>query len=363
LKEESLIYSFMSQALSLAIKGAGKAKPNPCVGCVIVRDNNIIGQGYHSKAGGMHAEIIALEEAGELSHNADLYVTLEPCAHYGRTPPCIESIISSGIKRVFIAMEDPNPLVNGKGISMLRENNIEVITDILIEQAKEINLGFISRMTLSRPYIRSKIATSLDGRTSLISGESEWISSEDSRRDVQIWREKSCAILTGVGTVNYDNPNLTVRHISSKQQPLRIILDSHLSINLNSKILTQENVLLVYGDDPKNKLKLLTDSKVRTHHLPLSNQKINLHKLMEYLAQIEINNLLVEAGPDLNGSFLELGLIDELITYMAPIFLGGNANPMFNNPILKSIKNKIHLKLHDVRSVGCDLRIQSRVIR
>ena len=353
----------MSQALSLARKGSGKTKPNPCVGSVIVRDNKIIGKGYHSKAGGMHAEIIALEDAGELARDADLYVTLEPCAHYGKTPPCIEAILIAGIKRVFISMEDPNPLVKGKGISILRENNIKVITGILEEEAKEINLGFIARMTLSRPYIYSKIATSLDGSTSLISGESQWISSEDSRKDVQIWREKSCAILTGVGTVNYDNPNLTVRNISAQQQPLRVILDSNLTIDLNSKILSQENVLLVYGDDPKNKLQLLVDSKVRTLRLPLKNKKINLHKLMEYLATIEINNLWVEAGPNLNGALLELGLIDELITYIAPILLGGNANSMFNNPILKSIENKIYLKLHDVRSVGCDLRIQSRIIK
>ena len=353
----------MSQALSLAVKGLGKTKPNPYVGCVIVQGSNIVGQGYHSKAGGRHAEILALEEAGDLSRNADLYVTLEPCAHYGKTPPCIKSIVLAGIKRVFIAMEDPNPLVRGKGISILRENNIEVITGILLEQATEINLGFISRMTLSRPYIRSKIAASIDGRTSLVSGESQWISSEDSRRDVQAWRDRACAILTGVGTVNYDNPNLTVRHVSLKQQPLRIILDSNLSINLNSKILTQENILLVYGRDPKNKLKSLIDSKVNTLCLPMHKKKINLYKLMEYLAEIEINDLWIEAGPDLNGSMLELNLIDELITYIAPILLGGNANPMFNNPILKSIENKIHLKLHDVRSIGCDLRIQSRVIR
>jgi diaminohydroxyphosphoribosylaminopyrimidine deaminase / 5-amino-6-(5-phosphoribosylamino)uracil reductase len=363
LKEDSLIYSFMSQALSLAIKGTGKTQPNPCVGCVIVRDNIIVGQGYHSKAGQMHAEIIALEEAGELSQNADLYVTLEPCAHYGKTPPCTESIVSAGIKRVFIAMQDPNPLVKGKGISTLKDNNIKVITGILVEQATEINLGFISRMTLGRPYIRSKIAISLDGRTSLISGESQWISSEDSRKDVQVWRGKSCAILTGVGTVNYDNPNMTVRHISQQQQPLRIILDSNLSIDLNSKILAQKNILLVYGEDPRNKLKSLRDLKVNVLCLPLDKKKIDLHKLMEHLAGIEINNLWVEAGPNLNGSLLELGLIDELISYMAPILLGGKANPMFNNPILQSVANKIHLKLHDVRRVGCDLRIQSRVIR
>tara|TARA_B100000780_G_scaffold190237_1_gene133918 strand:+ start:995 stop:2056 length:1062 start_codon:yes stop_codon:yes gene_type:complete len=353
----------MSQALCLARKGSGKTKPNPRVGCVIAEGSNIIGQGYHSIAGGMHAEIIALDEAGERARNADLYVTLEPCAHYGKTPPCIETIISAGIRRVFIAMEDPNPLVKGKGIALLRKNNIEVTTGILAEEAKEINLGFISRMTLGRPYIYSKIATSLDGRTSLINGESQWISSEESRKDVQIWRENSCAILTGIGTVNYDDPNLTVRHIPSKQQPLRVILDSNLNIELSSKILTQENVLLVYGEDPKNKLKLLIDSKVRTLCIPLNKKKINLHKLMEHLARIEINNLWVEAGPTLNGSLLELGLIDEIVTYMAPILLGGNANPMFNNPILKSIKNKIHLKLHDVRSVGCDLRMQSRVIK
>ena len=178
-------------------------------------------------------------------------------------------------------------------------------------------------MTLGRPYIRSKIAISLDGRTSLISGESQWISSEDSRKDVQVWRGKSCAILTGVGTVNYDNPNMTVRHISQQQQPLRIILDSNLSIDLNSKILAQKNILLVYGEDPRNKLKSLRDLKVNVLCLPLDKKKIDLHKLMEHLAGIEINNLWVEAGPNLNGSLLELGLIDELISYMAPILLGG----------------------------------------
>jgi len=353
----------MSQALSLAQKASSRTKPNPYVGCVIVKGSNIIGQGYHSKAGERHAEIIAIEDAGELARNADLYVTLEPCAHYGKTPPCIKSIISAGIKRVFIAMEDPNPLVKGKGISILRENNIEVITGILVEQATEINLGFITRMRLGRPYIRSKIAASLDGKTSLMGGESKWISSEDSRKDVQIWREKSCAILTGVGTVNYDDPNMTVRHISAKKQPLRVIVDTNLSVDLNSKILAQENILLVYGRDPKNKLKSLLDLKVNTLCLPLDKKKIHLHKLMEYLAETEINNLWVEAGPNLNGSLLELGLIDELITYIAPILLGGNANSMFNNPVLKLVKNKIQLKLHDVRSVGPDLRIQSRVIR
>ena len=353
----------MSHALSLAVKGSSRTKPNPYVGCVIVQGANIVGKGYHSKAGGMHAEIIAIEDAGELARNADLYVTLEPCAHYGKTPPCINSIVSAGIKRVFIAMEDPNPLVKGKGISILKENNIEVITGILVEQAIEINLGFISRMKLSRPYIRSKIAVSLDGRTSLMNGESQWISSEYSRKDVQFWREKSCAILTGVGTVNYDNPNMSVRHLSSQQQPLRIILDSNLSIDLNSRILNQKNILLVYGKDPKNKLNSLTDLKVNTLNLPLNKKKIDLHKLMEYLNRIEINNLWVEAGPNLNGSLLELGLIDELITYMAPILLGGNANSMFNNPILKSVKNKIHLKIHDIRNVGPDIRIQSRVLR
>lgn len=363
MKEDLSIYSFMSQALSLAKKGLGKTKPNPCVGAIVVKDNKIIGQGYHLKAGESHAEIIALMEAGVDAKNADLYVTLEPCAHHGKTPPCIDAIISARIKRVIVAMEDPNPLVKGKGIAFLKNNNIEVISDVLAAQAKELNLGFNYRMTLNRPYIRSKIATSLDGRTSLMNGDSQWITSEDSRNDVQIWREKSCAILTGIRTINHDNPELTVRNLSPEKQPLRVILDSHLSIKLNSKILQQKNILLVYGDDPQQKLLSLNGLGVQSICLPLDNNRIDLIKLMAHLALLEINDLWVEAGPSLNGSLLENKLIDELIIYMAPILLAGNANPMFNHPILQSMQNKIHLTLQEVRHIGSDLRIQSRVIK
>jgi diaminohydroxyphosphoribosylaminopyrimidine deaminase / 5-amino-6-(5-phosphoribosylamino)uracil reductase len=358
-----LSYNFMSQAISLAKKGLGMTRPNPCVGALVVQKNKVVGQGTHLKAGEAHAEVVALKEAGALARNADLYITLEPCAHHGRTPPCVSSIVAAGIKRVFVAMEDPNPLVMGKGIAFLRENNIEVEIGILAEKAKELNLGFNCRMTLGRPYVRSKIAASLDGRTSLNNGQSKWISSEASRRDVQTWRERSCAILTGVGTVNYDDPNLTARRYGLDQQPLRVILDSHLRINSNSRILKQTNVLLVYGDDPSHKHDALINSGVTTLRLPLESNKINLHELMAHLATLEVNELWVEAGPNLNGSLLEQGLIDELITYIAPILLAGNANPMFNNPILQLMENKINLAIQDVRRVGADLRIQSKVIK
>jgi len=351
----------MSLALALAKKSQAKARPNPSVGAIVVKDEKIVGKGSHETAGQEHAEVIALKDAGLLSNGADLYVTLEPCNHQGKTPPCTNTIISAGISNVYIAMKDPNPLVNGLGIEYLKHNGINVISGIMEEEAKKLNLGFINRMIKSRPYIRSKIAISLDGKTSLFNGQSQWITSEASRIDVQKWRLKSCAILTGRGTINSDDPSLSVRTLSLNHQPLRIILDSYLRVKVDSKILQQSNVIVFYGADKDLNLTKLKKTKTEFIKIPLLDKKINLVELMKYLNKLEINELWVEAGPDLNGELLKLGLLDELITYTAPCIMGGNANGMFNSPILKDMKDKIKLSVMDLRIIGEDIRIQTKV--
>jgi len=353
----------MSLALALAKKSQGNARPNPSVGAIVVKDEKIVGKGSHEVFGKDHAEVIAIKEAGLLTKGADLYVTLEPCSHQGKTPPCTNAIISAGISNVYIAMKDPNPLVNGLGIEYLKNNGISVTSGIMEDEAKQLNLGFLNRMIKSRPYIRSKIAISLDGKTSLFNGQSKWITCAESRKDVQKWRLKSCAILTGRGTINSDNPNLNIRDISSEQQPLRIILDSHLRVKVESKILQQSNVMVIYGEDEDSNLIKLKKTKADFIKLPLSDNKINLMELMSYLNKLEINELWVEAGPDLNGELLKLELLDELITYTAPYIIGGRANSMFNAPILQDMKDKIKLSVMDCRSIGEDIRMQARVYK
>jgi diaminohydroxyphosphoribosylaminopyrimidine deaminase / 5-amino-6-(5-phosphoribosylamino)uracil reductase len=353
----------MSQALALAKKRNGRVRPNPSVGAIVVKQHKIVGKGFHEISGKDHAEIIALKDAGSLAKDADLYVTLEPCNHQGKTAPCTNAIISAGISNVYIAMKDPNPLVNGLGIEYLQRNGINVISGIMEEEAKKLNLGFLNRMINSKPYIRSKIATSLDGKTSLFNGQSQWITSEASRMDVQNWRLKSCAILTGKGTINSDNPSLTIRNNPSNYQPLRIILDSHLRVKVESKILQQNNVIVIYGTDQNLNLTKLKKTKAKFIKMELSDNKINLLELMIYLNKLEINELWVEAGPALNGELLKFGLIDELITYTAPYILGGNANSMFDAPILDKMKDKIKLLVLDCRNIGEDVRIQAKVCK
>jgi len=351
----------MSQALALAKKSQGQVRPNPSVGALIIKDGVIVGKGFHAIFGEDHAEVLALKDAGLLSKGADLYITLEPCNHQGKTPPCTESIISAGIINVFIAMQDPNPLVNGSGIEHLKKNGINVTLGIMEEEAKKINIGFTNRMINSKPYVRSKIAMSFDGKTSLSNGQSQWITCEASRADVQKWRSKSCAILTGRGTINSDNPRLSIRTIPSSKQPLRIILDSHLSVKENSEILQQDKVIVFYGEDLNLNLQKLKNTRAKFVKIALLNNKIDLNKLMNYLNTLEINELLVEAGPGLNGELLRLGLIDEFITYTAPYIMGGDANGLFNSPVLKSMKDKIKLSIFDFRHIGEDIRIQAIV--
>ena len=353
----------MRVALNLAKKGLGHVSPNPCVGAIVVKNNKIVGEGYHSKAGGHHAEVIAINEAGKLARDADLYVTLEPCNHYGKTPPCAELIVKTGLRKVFIACKDTNPLVSGKGIEYLKSKNIEVEQGILESEAVNLNKGFFKRIKGKKPYITIKIASSIDGNTSLKSGESKWITSEYAREDVQKLRANACAILTGVGTVNNDNPNLNVRKRNSNLQPKRFILDSHLSIKPDLPILQQENIFLVYGDDPNNNFDNLIKTKVKLVKIPLKNNQIDLPFFISHLEEYGVNNLLVEAGPNLTGSIIEAGYYDDLIIYIAPTLLGSDANNLVKLTQIKNIKQKIKFSFEDVRLIGPDLRVTLKGVK
>ena len=353
----------MRVALNLAKKGLGHVSPNPCVGAIVVKNNKIVGEGYHSKAGGHHAEVMAINEAGKLARDADLYVTLEPCNHYGKTPPCAELIVKTGLRKVFIACKDTNPLVSGKGIEYLKSKNIEVEQGILESEAVNLNKGFFKRIKEKKPYITIKIASSIDGNTSLKSGESKWITSEYAREDVQKLRANACAILTGVGTVNNDNPNLNVRKRNSNLQPKRFILDSHLSIKPDLSILQQENIFLVYGDDPNNNFDNLIKTKAKLVKIPLKNNQIDLSSFISHLEEYGVNNLLVEAGPNLAGSMIEAGYYDDLIIYIAPTLLGSDANNLVKLTQIKNIKQKIKFSFEDVRLIGPDLRVMLKAVK
>ena len=350
----------MRVALNLAKKGLGHVSPNPCVGAIVVKNHKIVGEGYHSKAGGHHAEVMAINEAGKLAQDADLYVTLEPCNHFGKTPPCAELIVKTGFRKVFIACKDLNPLVSGKGIAYLESKNIKVEQGILESEAVDLNKGFFKRIKEKKPFITIKIASSIDGNTSLKSGESKWITSEHAREDVQKLRANACAILTGVGTVNIDNPNLNVRKRKFNMQPKRFILDSHLSIKPDLSILNQENIFLVYGDDPNNNFDNLIKTKAKLVQMPLKNKQIDLSSFISHLEEYGINNLLVEAGPNLIGSMIEAGYYDDLIFYIAPALLGSDANNLVKLSQIKDINQKMKFSFEDIRLVGSDLRVLLR---
>lgn len=355
----ALAEQFMTRALQLAERGLFTTDPNPRVGCVIVKNDEIIGEGWHQRAGEGHAEVNALNDAGSNAKGADCYVTLEPCSHTGRTPPCADALINAGVKRVFIAMQDPNPLVSGQGISKLKSSGIEVVSGILTQQAEDLNPGFCMRMRSGRPYIRTKIAMSVDGRTAMASGESKWITSDAARQDVQKLRARSSAILTGIGTVLADDPALTVRPEGGWypaeqliRQPLRVIVDSQFQTPKTAKILTDKtNVLIALASEP------LGNELVEAISLANDKKQVDLPALMAELAQREINEVMVEAGSVLNGVLLEAGLIDELIIYMAPKLMGDGAKGIFHLPELNTMAQNIELKISDIRAVGQDWRI------
>lgn len=355
-------YALMSQALKLAEKGLYTTSPNPRVGCVIVKNNQIIGRGWHECAGQPHAEINALDSVGPEAKNATVYVTLEPCSHYGRTPPCAQALIKAGVARVMVAMLDPNPLVAGKGIAMLRQAGVIVQCGLLEAQARELNIGFISRMACHRPWVRLKIAASLDGKTALNNGESQWITSEAARLDGHRLRATSCAILTGMGTVKRDDPQLTVRHVETSRQPLRIVIDNRLEISVNAKLLQGDKLWIFTAAEDESKKKMLEDKGAHVIILPGNDGRVDLTQMMIKLVDLEINELLVEAGSTLSGAMVQAGLIDELIIYLAPCILGDQAQGMLNLPMLTTLTHRRKLELADVRMIGADIRVTTRVI-
>lgn len=361
-------FQWMAQALRLARQGLFTTSPNPRVGCVIVKNHQIVGTGAHLMAGEPHAEVYALREAGAKAEGADVYVTLEPCSHHGRTPPCVEAVIAAKPGRVIIAMQDPNPLVAGRSVAALRALGIEVVVGVMEIEAQALNPGFISRMTRGLPYVRAKIAASLDGRTALNNGKSQWITSEAARLDVQQWRAQSCAIMTGIGTVHADNPSMTVRLENTSRQPLRIIVDSRLQTPTESKMLDAANLqhsplLIVYAHDQNQRAHELKACGAELVSLNGNAGKVDLKALLQFLAQRGINEVLVEAGQGLNGALLHAGLIDEFIFYYAPKLMGDAAKAMFAMPVLKEMQQAVDLQILDVRQVGRDIRLQAKPVK
>jgi diaminohydroxyphosphoribosylaminopyrimidine deaminase/5-amino-6-(5-phosphoribosylamino)uracil reductase len=352
---------FMARALQLARKGLYTTDPNPRVGSVVVKDGTIIGEGWHERAGAPHAEVNALQKVGANARGSTVYVTLEPCSHQGRTPPCANALVEADVARVVAAMEDPNPRVSGKGFDILRTAGITVDTGLLQGEAEALNPGFISRMRRQRPFVRVKLAVSLDGRTAMASGESKWITGEAARHDVQRLRARSSAVLTGVGTVLNDDPSLTVRDFPIVRQPLRVVVDSNLSMPEHARMFGLEGqTLVVTASEDGDRSEALVNAGAEVLCLPAGHQKVDLPRLMAHLAARDVNELLVEAGAVVCGALLEAGLIDELLVYMAPHIMGNQARGMFHLPGLDEMAQRVALRMVDVRAVGDDWRITAR---
>ena len=356
----------MAQALALAEHGLYGTTPNPRVGCVLVRDGAVLAEGWHARAGGPHAEAAAIAEANARGLNlrgATAYVTLEPCNHQGRTPPCARALIEAGVARVVIAMADPNPTASG-GMQALREAGITVECGLLQAEAEALNPGFIARVTRQRPWVRMKIAASLDGRTALVDGRSQWITGAAARQDGHQWRARACAILTGIGTVRDDDPQLNVRDVDTTRQPLRVVIDSRLETPLSARILQGSKTLLLSAiDDPAREAAYAVRG-VEVERVPSNAQgKTDLPLVLETLARRGINELHVEAGAKLNGSLLREGCVDELLIYLAPSVIGDTGLGMFALPPLAELAAQQRLQFTDVRQIGDDLRIRARVLR
>jgi len=351
----------MAQALHLAERGLYSTSPNPRVGCVLVKDGQLIGEGWHERAGEPHAEVHALRTAAAAAKGATAYVTLEPCSHHGRTPPCADALIAAGIARVVVAMQDPNPQVAGQGIARLQLAGIAVECGLMETSAQALNPGFVSRMTRGLPLVRSKIAMSLDGRTALKNGESQWITGAAARRDGHHWRARSCAVLTGIGTVLADDAQLTVRDVATTRQPLRVVLDSALQMPLSARMLQGGNVLIYSANRDAQKIAALENAGARVEVLSAANGRVDLQACLQDLATRGCNEVLVEAGATLNGALLQAGLIDELLLYLAPQLLGDMARGMAMLGELTKLDQRVELAWQDARNVGNDLRIIASV--
>ena len=355
---------YMARALKLAARGRFTTHPNPNVGCVIVKDGQIVGEGFHYRAGEPHAEVHALRMAGEKAQGATAYVTLEPCSHHGRTPPCCEALIAAGVSRVVAAMQDPNPQVAGRGLYRLQQEGVDVSHGLMMNEAEALNKGFLKRMRTGFPWIQLKMGASLDGRTAMASGESQWITSPQARRDVQRLRAQSHAILTSSATVLADDPALTVRWDElnadtqalypqeNLRQPLRIVIDSQNRVTPQHRIVEQagETLFARTREDERQ-----WPENVRTLLVPEHNGRLDLVVLMMLLGKQQINSIWVEAGPTLAGALLEAGLVDELIVYIAPKLLGSDARGLCVLPGLEKLEQAPHFKFNEIRHVGPDI--------
>jgi diaminohydroxyphosphoribosylaminopyrimidine deaminase/5-amino-6-(5-phosphoribosylamino)uracil reductase len=365
----------MARAIQLARRGLYTTDPNPRVGCVLVRDGAVVGEGFHRRAGEPHAERNAIDAAGELARGATAYVTLEPCCHHGRTPPCTDALLESGIARVLIGMEDPNPLVSGRGISRLRAAGVAVETGVLEQAARALNPGFDKRMRGGLPYVRCKLAASLDGRTAMASGESRWITSADARRDVHRLRARSSAVITGIGTVLADDPSMNVRLGPEEfpslwpeeppRQPLRVVVDSALRMPAGARMLQLPGATLIATcEDSPRAIARANAAGAEVQVFPKDpSGRVDLHILLCYLAEREINEVLIEAGPTLAGAAMQAGVVDELRVYLAPHLMGAAARGLFELPGLERMEQRIPLRLGDVRRIGRDLRLTLRPVR
>jgi diaminohydroxyphosphoribosylaminopyrimidine deaminase/5-amino-6-(5-phosphoribosylamino)uracil reductase len=346
-------HAMMRRSLELAENGLYTTTPNPRVGCVVTQKEKIVGEGWHERAGGPHAEVVALQEAGSEAAGATAYVNLEPCNHHGRTPPCVDALKKAKVRRVVAAMRDPNPEA-ARGADALSAAGIEVDFGLMQEQAHELNIGFVSRMTRGRPWVRLKVAATLDGRTALADGKSQWITGGEARRDGHRWRARACAILTGIGTVKADNPRLTVREVETPRQPLRVIVDSRIETPPQARILEGGGVLIFSGKSgtaPRG-AELVT--------LPNPSQKVDLPRMLEELGRRGVNELHVEAGLRLNGSLVREGCVDEFLVYLNPSFLGDAAEGMFDLPGFASLDSRIKLNVLSLERLGGDLCILAR---
>ena len=363
-------HRYMARAIRLARLGLYTTDPNPRVGCVLVQNGKVVGEGWHRKTGELHAERIALRHAGNAAKDATAYVTLEPCSHHGRTPPCADGLIEAGVSRVVAAMVDPNPLVAGQGMSRLHDAGVDTETGLLQSETEQLNPGFIRRMQTGRPYVRCKLAMSLDGRTAMASGESVWITGDAARQDVQRLRARSSAIITGVGTVLADNPSMNVRLAPAElegvesgeylRQPLRVVLDSRLRMPADSRMLSLEGeTLILHGDGDVNRAPVhaLEQAGARLQQVAANHDGLVLDEVMALLGEKGINELLIEAGPTLAGAALQAGVIDELVIYMAPSLMGAEARGLFNLPGLTKMADRVRLQIQDIRKVGQDFRI------
>jgi diaminohydroxyphosphoribosylaminopyrimidine deaminase/5-amino-6-(5-phosphoribosylamino)uracil reductase len=353
-------HAFMVRAIELTRRGRNTCTPNPSVGCVIVKDGRVIAEGWHERAGEPHAEARALASASESVAGATVYVSLEPCSHHGRTPPCADALIAAKVARVVAALEDPNPLVMGRGARRLRDAGIRVDVGLLADEALEAHRGFVWRMTRGRPWMRIKAAASLDGRIALANGASRWITSEEARRDVHELRARSCAMLTGIGTVLRDDPALTVRHVACERQPRRVVIDSRLDMPLDAKILVGEAPIVMTVSDDAGRRAALEARGVEVVRVPNEGEKSDLAAVARLLAERGFNEVTVETGGKLMGSLVRAQVVDELVIYYAPLLLGDKAQSLFALPQWSSLDEAPRLRIVDVARLGPDLRVTAR---